>query len=213
MTPSPVSAALTNARTGVLARLQELDRAVTVRELAGILGQHRNTVRNHLEALRAAGLVLVETQAPQGRGRPAATYRVSRAAVPSEVEYAALVRIMANRLGAAPDHHQLTEQLGKEWACDVMARVAAQEHLSTQPVSLLRELGFDPRCDDATGDVVLQRCPLSRVAAGEPDIICEMHLVMLRTVMAEQGIAVGKDEIRARPRGGRCRIQGEALSR
>ena len=43
----------------------------TAAELASRMGQHANTVREHLDALVALGLTTRERESPAGRGRPA----------------------------------------------------------------------------------------------------------------------------------------------
>ena len=70
------------------------DGPASLSDLTAITGLHANTLREHLEALAAAGLVHRELAAPTGRGRPARLYRADRT-IPPVAEYAGLASTLA----------------------------------------------------------------------------------------------------------------------
>ncbi|RAV16317.1 hypothetical protein DQP55_04520, partial [Mycolicibacterium sp. GF69] len=81
--PAPVPPATAEVPlSGQRLRVLEYVRAnapVRTLDAAESLGLHRNTVREHLDALVSHGLVARSTEHAVGRGRPAALYRPSAA--------------------------------------------------------------------------------------------------------------------------------------
>ncbi|MEE6282743.1 helix-turn-helix transcriptional regulator [Georgenia sp. MJ170] len=122
---------LSPARRAVLDTLIELGGRRTVVELAAQLGQHPNTVREHLESLVATELVARTLRHSAGRGRPAALYRATLAATPAGPEYAvlaeALVGYLARTVPAAVlEEHALAA--GRDWG-----RAMRERHLVDGP--------------------------------------------------------------------------------
>jgi predicted ArsR family transcriptional regulator len=54
-------------------------------------------------------------------------------------------------------------------------------------VALLDELGFAPVPDDRHRVVRLTRCPLLATAQTYPDVVCGVHLGIVRGALAEHG--------------------------
>lgn len=110
---------LSPARRTTLDALLEFGGRRTVAELAEALGQHPNTVREHLDALVRAGLTERTLRHSAARGRPAALYRATLAATPASPEYAVLAEVLISALArAVPDRRSRAAQAlaaGRDW--------------------------------------------------------------------------------------------------
>lgn len=179
--PRPVvepATRLSSARAAILAHLGRVGRPVTVKEIAADSGQHANTVREHLEALAEFGLVERGTAPPQGRGRPATTYVVAPDSDPlhGTREYAGLVDALATHLHAtAPDPQAASIEAGRAWGRTLPA--------GTQTLDALENMGFAP--ETADGGLRLTRCPLLTSAKRNPEVVCNVHLGLLRELAGD----------------------------
>ncbi len=54
-------------------------------------------------------------------------------------------------------------------------------------VELLGDIGFAPESDDPPSVVRLTRCPLLEAAHKYPDVVCGVHLGIVRGALAEYG--------------------------
>ncbi|UNX55783.1 helix-turn-helix domain-containing protein [Georgenia sp. TF02-10] len=118
-------AQLSAPRRAVLDLLVERQ-SLTVAQVAQELGQHPNTVREHLEALDRAGLARRDSLPPAGRGRPASVYSYTPAASFSSPEYAVLARVLVTYLARAfPDGPALrrhAREAGRSWGRAIVER-------------------------------------------------------------------------------------------
>lgn len=171
---------LSAARGAVLAFVVEAGRSVTVQEVASSSGQHVNTVREHLEALVEAGLVTRQSKPPSGRGRPAIAYAAEAESSPlrGNKEYVALVdALVAHIKDTSPDVLADAEAVGRRWAADTPKGESVEE--------MLTRMGFDPVLE-STNTLLLRTCPVLAAAKRNPDVVCAMHLGLLRTVHGEE---------------------------
>lgn len=185
----------------------------TVAALTDASGLHPNTVRHQLARLVDDGTVLSERLPPAGRGRPRLVYRaaplpaddraspapgdpldtspealLARTAPPEErAVRASLTRVLLNGYGQhAESPTQQAEDAGFALAQDydgpahglAAQREALAEHLSS--------LGFAPAAGSPPDrQVDLLRCPFLDLASQRPDIVCAMHLGLVRGVLAQ----------------------------
>jgi predicted ArsR family transcriptional regulator len=196
--PRPV---LSASRAAVLQAVQA--GPSTLAALSTATGLHANTLREHLEALTQDHLVRRKPAPPHGRGRPAWLYEVTAATrTPAGAEYAGLAAALAavlHRTSASP------------WADAVSAGTAwggtlARARLGSRPadpasareevVELLADLRFAPETeqrpdgdgpDDGDEVVRLTRCPLLDAAKEHPDVVCGVHLGIVRGALQEHG--------------------------
>lgn len=183
------------SRARILAELTdrgELD----VRELAERVGLHVNTVRVHLNVLAEAGLVESETLRAQGRGRPAIAYR---ATVEAGDEGSRRYRLLAEILTAlvarfGPDAAQL-EEIGEAWGryfveAPPSTRLSDQDAVA-RLVDLLADVGFEPQLarDGERKKILMRPCPFLELARSHQEIICPIHLGLMRGALTELGAA------------------------
>lgn len=180
------------ARAALLAQLERQPAPVTAAELARHSGLHTNTVREHLEALVHAGLVLRESAPPRGRGRPAWRYRAVTTP-PTSAEYVGLATALADTLRrTSADPVADAVAAGRSWG----RRLSTERPDLGRPgpatartavTTLLTDLGFSPEPAPEADSVRLTTCPLLAAARQYPDIVCAVHLGLLRGVAEEHG--------------------------
>ena len=186
---SPLSA----PRARILEQLQSSSGGTKIEALAARLGLHTNTVREHLDALLERGLATRELAPAVGRGRPAWSYAAAAGQPepdPRVRDYAGLASALAGqiaRTSADPGADALSA--GEEWGRTLSegrtANTAVRARRSV--VALLSELGFDPESDPRAISVRLRRCPLLDAARSHPEVICPVHLGIVRGALAELG--------------------------
>jgi predicted ArsR family transcriptional regulator len=178
------AAAPSRAAAGVLDLLVAQVEPVTAADLARRSGQHTNTVREHLDALVEAGLAGRQRAESAGRGRPAWLYVATPSEQPVVREYAGLATALAMQLARTSAHpREDAVEAGRAWGRDL----ASQRATPTSPAGARREvvdvlggLGFDPAPDGRTLAVRLRQCPLIAAAREEPEVVCSVHLGIVR---------------------------------
>ena len=182
------------AASGILEVLESLGAPATVATVAHLTGPHANTVREHLDALVGAQLVERTPQPASGRGRPAWRYAPVPAVAPPASEYAGLATALAMQLATtSADPERDAAQAGEAWgrrltADDPVARrtgAAARRGA----VEVLDRLGFEPTTDDRATTARLTRCPLLDAAKEQPDVVCSVHLGIVRGALDTWGAA------------------------
>lgn len=182
------------SRARILAELTE-ESPLSVHELARRVALHANTVRVHLNALVEAGLVAGETESPRGRGRPRIAYSASPGDEPGGRRYRLLAEILTalvGRFGGAA-RAQL-EEIGAAWGSYLLDApppfaTLPEEQAITRVLDMLAEVGFRPRLESSErGErIVMRPCPFLELARQHQDVICPIHLGLLRGALAEAG--------------------------
>ena len=218
--PATVAAAaappsLSRSRRALLAALQSEPGPVTLSALSTTTGLHVNTVREHLAALTDAGLVVRGRATAAGPGRPAATFAAAEPEPgPVSAEYAGLATALASmihRTSSTPS--QDATVAGIEWGRE-LARTGPGPHPADtdatgargRVVQLLAHLGFDPQpAPDGTA-VLLTRCPLLETARAYPDVVCAVHLGIVRGALGQHGADDTGAELYPFSEPGACRL-------
>lgn len=186
--PAPASRGRTRAQGYVLAAVREHGPGATIAALAGATGLHENTLRGHLDALTADGLLVRERSEPSGRGRPAWRWRP---APDAHSEYAGLAAALARTLKATSSHPAADAiEAGRTWGQELAGeRAPSGRGPDHDAVALLDGLGFAPRSAGSADEVRLTRCPLLEAAKEEPTIVCNVHLGLVAGAMETYGAA------------------------
>ena len=183
------------SRARILGELVD-DGPLDARELGDRVDLHVNTVRVHLNALAEAGLVDSETLPPQGRGRPRVAYRATAAAAD---EGARRYRLLAEILTAlvarfGPDATEQLVEIGESWGRYLVESpppyAALSEEESVERVlELLDDVGFEPRLEQTVRrqEILMHPCPFLELAREHEDVICPIHLGLMRGALAELG--------------------------
>lgn len=157
----------------------------TAAEVAAATGLHPNMARRHLERLLDDGLVTARSVA-DGPGRPSRHYSCTpsgrSALLPQDAlaeEYLALAAAFAEQLAAATsDPSPVARAVGRGWG----ERLAAG---SDGVLDVLDRLGFSPR--ERADAIELRTCPLLEAATAHPEVVCQVHLGLVRGVDAAHG--------------------------
>ncbi len=188
------------SRLRLLDALRASDRALDARELATSCALHLNTVRFHLQILNEAGLVRSEPDSSGSRGRPRLLYTPTSAGgtAPGSGEpagYQLLATVLATHWADTPGErahraeragHATAQQQG--FAARTPTGVTTEEAVA-QIGALFAELGFEPEIARVGDDLQLRlhACPFRAVALEHPEVVCSMHLGLLRGALDEMG--------------------------
>lgn len=185
------------SRRHLLRILEDAGSPLPVTVLAEHLDLHPNTVRGHLDVLEDAGLVERQREGRSTPGRPRALYSVTPATAssPDSEGYRFLSEILASLVGSAlDDPAAAAEEVGRAWGRYLVERPApfsktSPDQVVSAIVDRLLEFGFEPEVDPMKDGAVirLHDCPFREVARTRQDVICSVHLGLLRGMAEEQG--------------------------
>jgi predicted ArsR family transcriptional regulator len=182
------------SRARILGALAE-GGVLDTRQLAERVDLHVNTVRVHLGVLADADLVAAETLPSQGRGRPRLAYRaVGETQDDGGRRYRLLAEILATlvvRYGG--EAAARLEEIGEAWGRHLVESPPPSAELSDAEaverlLTLLAEVGFQPELDAGRRRRILMRpCPFLELARRHPEVVCPIHLGLMRGALAEVG--------------------------
>ncbi|HEX6299627.1 MAG TPA: helix-turn-helix domain-containing protein [Acidimicrobiia bacterium] len=188
--------------------LRSLDRArapLDVRALAAEVGLHLNTVRDHLDLMHRAGLVIRTTENRDKPGRPRVLYEAAPRGTrsPGTEGYRFLAEVLAGYMHAhLDDPAAAAEEAGRAWGRSMVDKPEPfagpdPARALEQIVTALAELGFAPEEEGADGGALirLHDCPFRDVARNRADIVCSVHLGMLRGMAEELGESMTVDDL------------------
>ena len=191
--------------------LDERGEPLSLAALAKATGLHVNTLREHLDALADAGLVRRERAPVAGRGRPAWLY----SAVPDDelpggvAEYAGLASALAETIeqtSSSPRRDAIDAGMrwGRQLATERGPVRGSEADARRRVVQLLDGLGFAPQPDARHAVVRLTRCPLLEAARRHPEIVCGVHLGIVRGALEMYGGETERADLLAFGEPGAC---------
>ncbi|MFE1754149.1 helix-turn-helix transcriptional regulator [Streptomyces anandii] len=185
-------------RREVLEELRAAPAPLGVTEVAERIGVHPNTVRFHLDALVAEGLIERQLEAPAGPGRPRTVYApqpgMDRGGTRS---YRLLAQILLSHLASTgpDDAHKAAIEAGRAWGRFLIGpvppfhRPTAGES-AVRLTALLDDVGFSPTPEEG-GDgrvperIRLRHCPFLELAQEHGQLVCSVHLGLMQGALAE----------------------------
>lgn len=184
-------------RRRLLRILDDVPEPVDIATLAGQVGLHPNTVRDHLALLQEAGLVERTSEERSRPGRPRALYRSAprETRAPGSEGYRFLAEVLASSIrGSSDDPAGIAEEAGRAWGRYLVDRPVPfapidADRVVDQVLTALAGLGFSSE-DHRQGEVTVLRvhdCPFRSLARGHGEIVCSVHRGLLRGMIAEMG--------------------------
>lgn len=170
------------------------------------VGLHPNTVRDHLNVLTQAGLVIRRAEKRTRPGRPKMLYEAAPAETrsPGAEGYRFLAEVLAGYMQATlEDPAAAAEEAGRAWGRYLVDRPAPFLHLDSfqvveQLTAALTELGFAPEVRQERTRILLRLhdCPFRELARTQGDVVCSVHLGILRGAAEALGGSVSVDDLR-----------------
>lgn len=189
------------SRVAVLQILRGAERPLTVREIADEMGLHTNTVRSHLAILTEHGYVEGATEDRDRPGRPRLLYTAVDVDSASVRNYRLLAETLITYLAArSEDRAASAIEAGRGYGERAMrGRPPLPEGDGTAAIGAIVELmdqsGFKPRASTGGERIDLHRCPFRELAEADPDIVCGVHLGIMRGALAELGSPVRAERL------------------
>lgn len=189
--PGPV---LGESRAQVLELLRAADGPLGVRQIASRTNLHANTARFHLDGLVEAGLAERHVEERKQPGRPRMVYQASSGdAATGQRSYQLLAAMLTTLIaGELPRPRDAAVTTGQEWGHYLAQRPAPLERVDAgegirRLSAVLADVGFAPGpVDDLDRPVIpLRHCPFREVALQHGDVVCALHLGLIRGVLAE----------------------------
>ncbi len=174
-----------------------------IAELAAQVGLHRNTVREHLDRMVDVRVVERSTFATGARGRPGMRYRALPEPEPEDAGgrgYARLARALVDQISDMPDALAVAVDAGARWGRAMAGGGPAVDSLDPveRLIEVLDDAGFAPQMSAGPGSSIgLRRCPFGVLARERSDVVCGVHLGLMRGVLAELGAPL--DGLRLEP--------------
>jgi predicted ArsR family transcriptional regulator len=196
---------LGRSRADVLDMLRAADGPLGVREVAQRTGLHPSTARFHLEALAEGGLAVREAEDRETPGRPRIGYRAVADGPAGRRRYRLLAEMLTGLIaGTMPAPGKAAEDGGREWGAYLTKQPPPYQKLSAQEAigkltALMEELGFSPETEAGDGDgqyrLCLRQCPFRELAERHQDVICSLHLGLMRGALERMRAPVTADRL------------------
>jgi predicted ArsR family transcriptional regulator len=176
----------------LLEALRGSEAPLGVTELAERLDVHPNTVRFHLDALVAEGLVDRRLEEPTGRGRPRTVHTphpgMDRG---GQRQYQLLAKILLGQLSTSPDPGAAAEAAGRNWGGYLIEHITPSHQpgaaeAAQRLTAMMADLGFAPEPDgDPAERIRLRHCPFLELAEENSSTLCPLHLGLMQGALTE----------------------------
>ena len=196
--PVDISAerARADSRRRVLQVLRASPGGCGVQQVAERTGLHPNTVRFHLERLEDERLISRQIRRSGERGRPPLTYTANPVpdAGGEHRDFARLAEVLAQLVTrTSEDPATAAVEAGRSWGLSRTEEPAQPGDATDAVAELVKTLvktGFAPEVsveDAEDGDkhatIVHRHCPFLEVAQTHQDVVCSVHLGLMRGVL------------------------------
>lgn len=186
-------------------------------EVATRLGVHANTVRRHLDILEATGQARRRPEQRVDPGRPRVLYEATEEHCGTRLCDGN--RFLARMLTAYVELTHEDPRTGGREAGEAWGRhlVEAEPFHRLDPMialdrafAVLDELGYEPSVHTAReGELttVLGSCPFPELAEAFPDVVCSLHLGLLRGALSQLGSNMSVTAFAPVASGGHCTVE------
>ncbi|HUW88358.1 MAG TPA: hypothetical protein VMW30_08305 [Candidatus Paceibacterota bacterium] len=210
-----INQTLSMERRLILTLLRRKKSAIRVQEMANELRLHENTVREHLDGLVLSHHARRISIPSIGRGRPSYGYEALNDFIsqvePAAREYASLAMALAKQLAFTKGNTKANAvSAGEEWAkvfrnSDIHSSLRPQQ-VRKRLIEVLTSLGFSPKPHPKKNLIRLETCPLLAAAREEPEVICSVHLGLIRGLVSHSGMNVNKVKLTQFAERGSCHL-------
>ena len=196
---------LGQSRARILGLLRAGDAPLGVREVADRTGLHQNTARFHLDALADAGLATRQARPRATPGRPCVAYRATaNGGASGERRYRLLAEMLTAMIaGVMPGPGEAAAEAGRQWGRYLTEQPAPYQSAGADEaiarlIATMAEIGFAPEVvEDGDGyQLRLRQCPFREVAESHQDVVCKLHLGLMRGVLDQMRAPVTADQVR-----------------
>lgn len=202
--PDPADEVMGESRARVLATLQDAGRPLSVGEIAAHVGLHPNTARFHLDALVDGGFIDRATEDRVLPGRPRMLYQARPGGTrPGRRSYHLLAEILTSFVAAqSPQATKSALEAGRSWGRYLTEkpppfRQVDATFATEQLVATLDEIGFAPEAVTSGGhrEIRLRHCPFRETAERHPEVVCAIHLGLMKGVLQELDAPLDADRL------------------
>ncbi|MEV0428220.1 helix-turn-helix domain-containing protein [Micromonospora sp. NPDC050495] len=192
------------SRSRVLEVLRAAAEPVAVQDVAERSGLHRNTARFHLDGLVDAGLAAREAEDRSMPGRPRIVYRALVSQVPAgQRNYRLLAEMLTSVVAdTLPEPDRAAVTAGEAWGRYLADRPAPSQRIDAAEAvrrlsTVLADAGFAPGAAEGAADPVipLRHCPFREIAEQHREVVCSLHLGLMRGVLAEIRAPLAADRL------------------
>lgn len=192
------------SRQRVLELLRSAPAGLGVQELADRTGLHANTVRFHLDRLVADGMAQRHAEERTEPGRPRLSFTAAPRPDPARDSrnYQFLAEILASFVaGTVNRPADAAVAAGRTWGHYLTERPAPyrrvpEEEAVTRLLGILDDIGFAPElAAEDPRQIRIPHCPFREVAEGNREVVCAVHLGLMRGALAELGAPVTADRL------------------
>lgn len=183
-----------STRVAILQLVRRSPDGLTAAEVVRSTGRHLTTVREHLDQLAEAGLLVRERRGDGSPGRPAWRYRAGEAPEPAAGPYRELAVALVEHLALTEDDPWAAGvAAGRGWGRKLMADAGPGDGArpGDRVLAVLDRLGFTPRVIERRGAdptlIHLQSCPFLNLVNGSADVVCGLHLGVIRGALGATG--------------------------
>lgn len=210
-----INRTLSTERRLILTLIRRKKMPVRVQAVANELRLHENTVREHLDGLVLSHHARRISIPSIGRGRPSYGYEALNDFIsqvePEAREYASLAMVLAKQLALTKGNTKANAvSAGEEWAkvfrsSDIDSSLRPLQ-VRKRLIEVLTSLGFSPKSHSRKNLIRLETCPLLAAAREEPDVICSVHLGLIRGLVAQSGMKAGDVKLTQFAERGSCHL-------